>query len=100
MCIVDQSKKPKRIVLSSQVRLMERQTVKTVICQPNSRGSWAWSVEGGDEIVIHEGIVMCRLVIIGSDGVEHYWRFCIAERSFNEPPRVVGENVFEDNFER
>lgn len=92
--------KPKRIVLSSQVSLTERQTVKTVICQPNSRGSWAWNVEGGDEIVIHEGIVMCRLAIIGSDGREHYWRFCIADRTYNESPHVVGENVFEDNFER
>lgn len=92
--------KPRRIVLSSQVRLMERQTVKTVICQPNSRGSWAWNVEDGGEIVIHEGIVMCRLAIIGSDGREHYWRFCIADRAFQETPHVVGENVFEDNFER
>lgn len=92
--------KPKRIVLSSQVSLTERQTVKTVICQPNSRGSWAWNVEGGDGIVIHEGIVMCRLAIIGSDDKEYYWRFCIADRTFQQTPHVIGENVFEDNFER
>jgi hypothetical protein len=87
---------PSRRLILKTIMLIERQSTDTPICQANEDGTWVWATP--ENQIVHRGLVMCRLVLVASDGTPYYWRFAIADRDFKEAPRVVGEDVFEAEF--